>query len=234
MHCAHTACAVVRTLLAQCPCRGRCCTHSKLVARMLRAQPMQVARSACAGRVHSAQVVGACRDLSPLPIPRPGRDILSRSRPPRQLSQVATLIPCRDLPFAQPNRPGRDLKMGSRHQFQQARLRPQIDVATSLCSAHGNAPVATQTLVATLNHHKAARTMSRHQFDVATPRPVPPPTTPKQVVRITRSRLPSLVATSCPTKPGRDLITMSRPQEVLTHNEFFFFLISSNTLPCYS
>ena len=31
------------------------------------------------------------------------------------------------------------------------------------------------------------------------------------------------VATSRPTKPGRDLIMMSRPQEVLTHNEFFFF-----------
>ena len=85
---------------AQCPGRGRCCAHCRLVARLSRAQPAQVARSTCAGSGHSAQVVGACRDLLPLPSPRAGRDIISRSRPPGQLSQVATSIPCRDLPSA--------------------------------------------------------------------------------------------------------------------------------------
>ena len=35
---------VARTLRAQCPGRGRCCTHNKQVARMSRAQPAQVAR----------------------------------------------------------------------------------------------------------------------------------------------------------------------------------------------
>ena len=100
---------------------------------LLRAQPIgreHVTRSVCAGHGHSAQVVGLCRDLLPLPSPRPGRDIISRSRPPRQLSQVTTSIPCRDLPSAQlkpsrsrpkkwgrdtnSNKPGRDLKSMSR------------------------------------------------------------------------------------------------------------------------
>ena len=73
---------VARTLRAQCPGRGHCCTHNKLVARMSRAQPAQVARSACAGRAHSAQVVGASRDLPSLSNPRPSRDIVYRSLPP--------------------------------------------------------------------------------------------------------------------------------------------------------
>ena len=121
----------------------------------------------------------------------------------------------------------------SRHQFYVATsFLPTVDfpgrdtkiqVATSLCSPHKTPLSRPKTLVATSNHHKAARTMSRHQFDVATPRPVSPPATPKQVVHTTRSRLPSLVATSRPAKPGRDLITMSQPQEVLTHNKLFFF-----------
>ena len=101
---------VARILRAQCPCRGRCCAHSKLVVSMSRAQPAQVACSTCAGRVHSAQVVGACRDLLPLPSPRPGRDIISRSRPPGRLSQVATSILCCDLLSPYLNRPGRDTK----------------------------------------------------------------------------------------------------------------------------
>ena len=36
-----------------------------------------------------------------------------------------------------------------------------------------------------------------------------------------------LVATSRPTTPGRDLISMSRPQQVLTCSPFFFFFTSS-------
>ena len=74
----------------QCPCRGCCCAHSKLVAHMSRAQPAHVTRS---GR---------------------GR----MSRPSGQPSQVPTSIPCRDLPSAPPKKPrSRPQKMGSRHQL---------------------------------------------------------------------------------------------------------------------
>ena len=98
-----------------------------------------------AGLAHSAQVVGTCRDLSPLPSPRPGRDIISRSRPPRQLSQVATSIPRHDLPSAQPKLPrsrpqkwGRDTNFHragrtmSRHHSGQSRSRHQNQVMTLL------------------------------------------------------------------------------------------------------
>ena len=43
-------------------------------------------------------------------------------------------------------RSGRKANLGRDTQFQQARSRPQIDVATSLCSSHRNASVATQNL----------------------------------------------------------------------------------------
>ena len=43
-------------------------------------------------------------------------------------------------------RSGRNANIGRDTQFQLARSRPQIDVATSLCSSHKNAPVATQNL----------------------------------------------------------------------------------------
>ena len=91
---------------------------------LLRARPI--------GRVHVTRTTSAGRALSvhrsrhaQAIYPKPGRDIISRSRPPRQLSQVTTSIPCRDLPSAQPkpprsrpqkwgrdtnfNKPGRDL-----------------------------------------------------------------------------------------------------------------------------
>ena len=107
---------IVRTRCAQCPCRGHCCAYSKLVARMSRAQLVQVAHSACAGRAHSAQVVGACRDLSPLPNPRLGRDIVLRSRSPgdypmsRHQFHVATSFPPTvGFPGRDTKNPGRDL-----------------------------------------------------------------------------------------------------------------------------
>ena len=76
---------VARTQRAQCPCRGRCCAHSKLVARMSRAQLAQAARSACADRAHSSHVVGACRDLHALPSPT---------------AQVTTSLRCSDIKAA--------------------------------------------------------------------------------------------------------------------------------------
>ena len=151
---------------AQCPCCGRCCEHSKPVANMSRAQLAQVARSTCAGRAHSAQVVGACRDLLTLPSPSQGRDITSRSRPPGRPSQVATSTPCRDLPSAQPKQPrsrpkkwGRDTnfnragKTMSRHQIGVATPPRPIQVATP---KPGRDPPGDYP-------------MSRHQIHVATP-----------------------------------------------------------------
>ena len=61
--------------------------------------------------------------------------------------------------------------------------------------------------------------MSRHQFLWPKFQVVHPET----YCNPARSRNHFLVATSRPTKPGRDLKSMSRPQQVLTHNNFFFF-----------
>ena len=143
--------------------------HNAQVACMSRAQPVQVAHSACAGRAPSAQVVGASRNLLPLPSPRLGRDIISRPQHPGQLNQVATSIPCHDLPFAQPKQP---------------KSRPQKwDRDT--------------------NFHGAARTMSRHQIDVATP------LRPLQVATSKRVATPFFLPSPKPgrnTKPGRDAL----------------------------
>ena len=86
-----------------CTARTRCAQwHAQRPARM------DVARTACACRAHSVRIVCLVARIaprswaqvatsSPLPNPKPGRDIISRSRPPGRPSQVATLIPCRDL-----------------------------------------------------------------------------------------------------------------------------------------
>ena len=124
---------VARTLRAQCPCHGCCCAQSKLVASMSSAQPAQVARSACAGRAHSSQVVGACRNLLLLPCPGqvatslPGRDLLDDQARSRHHSHVATsLQPTNTTQVATSNgvakptsmgqlEPCRDIKSVSRH-----------------------------------------------------------------------------------------------------------------------
>ena len=104
---------VVSTLRAQCPGRGCCCAHNAQVTRMLRAQLAQVARSACAGRAHSAQVVGACRHLPALP---------------SQTAQVATSFPGCDLLEAIPCR---DITLVSRHRLAHSRSRHQNQVTIS-------------------------------------------------------------------------------------------------------
>ena len=91
--------------------------HNAHFARMSRAQRAQVARSACTSSAYSAQVVGVSRDLLPSSIPRPGRDIISKSQPPGQPSQVATSIPCRDL------------KMGSRPPLSTGQLAMSIPMS---------------------------------------------------------------------------------------------------------
>ena len=87
---------------------------------LLRAQQTcceHVGCSACAGRAHSAQVVGACRDLFPLSIPR----------------QVVTSFPSRDLLEANPCH---DIKLVSRHRSGHSKSRPPNGVATPfLCPA---------------------------------------------------------------------------------------------------
>ena len=112
---------VAHALRAQCPCRGCCCAHSKLVARMSSSQPAQVVRMLGVHLSLHTQV--AC-------------------------PQVATSLRCRDI--------------------------------------------------------KAARIMSRHQIDVATPLRTLQVTTSKRgrdtkppVANPPRLRRPFLVATSC-------------------------------------
>ena len=159
---------VARTLHAQCPSRGRCCVHGRLVVRMSRAQLAQVARSSCVGRAHSAQVVGASRDLLPLPSSRPGRDTETRSRPSWRLTYVTTSISCRDLVSSHsgisrsrrqnPGRdlphchPCRDLKMMSRPQAQPSQVVTSKPGRDQPPFPSQNVLVATQkTLVATPN-----------------------------------------------------------------------------------
>ena len=105
---------VARTLRAQCPCRGRCCAHNKLVAH--------VAHAASAGRAHAGRALIATRPGS-LP---PSHDLTSMSRHQGSQNQVATSNRCRDTTQ---NAPGRDLKTGSRHQTS---CRQSTQVATSI------------------------------------------------------------------------------------------------------
>ena len=129
----------------------------------------------------------------------------------RHQVHVATSIPYRPgRDVSSMSRPPGDYPMSrhptllpmSRHQSmsrRQLQLSPisatsRSYVATSLAATH----VATSNDVATSIVH------------------------PETYCHLARSRHHFLVATSRSTRPGRDLITMSRPQEVLTHNEFFF------------
>ena len=105
---------VAHTLRAQCPGRGRCCAHNKLVTRMSRAQPTQVARSACAG--HALWCPGRGRKSRPPFLVQPQ----AKSRHHFQvatswrLTYVATSNWCHDTAQATP---GRDLQTRSRHRF---------------------------------------------------------------------------------------------------------------------
>ena len=109
---------VARTLRAPCPGRGRCCAHNKLVARMSRAQPAQVARLLSVRWSRHAQV--AC------PRSRPQN---SRSRHPISTGQVATSNRCRDQPLLLPQeRPCRDPKPWSRHQTTTRQPEPCRDI----------------------------------------------------------------------------------------------------------
>ena len=142
---------VARTLRAQCPCRGRCCAHSRLVAR-----------AASAGRAHAGSALVATRPSSLPQVATPTEQARSQpqeqqarsrrqsmSRPPGRLSlcrdisfmsrhqsptgQVATSVPCRDL--LETNL-CRDVKMMSRPPALVPMSRRQNDVTTSCTCAH--------------------------------------------------------------------------------------------------
>ena len=97
---------VACTLRARCPCRGRCCAHSKLVALMSRAQPAQVARMLGVHLLRQAQA--AC-------------------------PQVATSLRCRDIKAA---------RIMSRHQIDVATPLRTLQVATSKQGRDTKPPVA--------------------------------------------------------------------------------------------
>ena len=117
-----------RTLRAQCPGRGRCCAQQ---AGRTHSQRRSRACWACAGHDTPRQPSPG-RDLKTLgrntkltqPLPRPGRDAKSRSRPSWRLPYVATSISCRDIVFAHSGL--------SRSRHQKSMSRPEIGSASSL------------------------------------------------------------------------------------------------------
>ena len=179
--------------------------HQIGVATPLR--PLQVATSI------------SCRDILETNL---CRDIVLMSRPPRMLSMSRRQNDVATSSLLSHCHPCRDIQFMSRHQFLLAVSRHQNGVATPLQSPS----VATSKMVSRpqvtsapfLRRHDVAfpcrdvsycypcrdlKLMSRHPIQ-------PAATQPDRDVHF-------LVATSRPTTPGRDLITMSRPQEVLTH-----------------
>ena len=148
---------------------------------------------------------------------RPGRDLTSMSRHQGSQNHVATSYRCRDtVSLAQPQARSptyvatsiscRDLlddQPMSRHQVHVVTsilYKPGRDVSSMSRPPCREPPCCHPCRDLTL--------MSRHQFPLAKPETHCNPA---------RSRRHFLVATSRSTRPGRDLITMSRPQEVLTH-----------------
>ena len=122
-----------------------------------------------------------------LPYCCPCRDLKNDVATSTQLSPISATsrrhFSCRDLPFCHTCR---DLKMMSQHQAQPSQVVTSKPGRDQPLFPLQNALVATsKTLVATLN--------------------LLSPIQPGRDVHF-------LVATSCPTKPGRDLKSMSRPQ----------------------
>ena len=161
---------VARTLRAQCPGRGRCCAHSKQVARMSRAQPAQVARMLGVHWSRHAQAACPqvatsfrCRDTKAARIMSRHQIGVTTSFLLPSPSQVATSRPGRDLPGDEPM---------SRHQFH---------VETSFLPTVGFPGRDTKIPGRDLPHSRPCRdikSMSRRRFcprkayQVATPLPV--------------------------------------------------------------
>ena len=131
------------------------------------------------GCVHSAHTQNPCRAHTVRAVPRSWALLRAQQAGrARSCAPVATQSLVTTPNF---NRPGRDLKLMSRPAF-------ALSTETPLSRP--------KTLVATPNHHKAARTMSRHHSGQSRSRPQNGVTTP--------FLLPS-------PKPGRDTKTRSRP-----------------------
>ena len=180
--------SVQTVTLKQCTVTKLGCVHSAHTQKpsrvhTARAVPRSWAllRAQQAGRAHVMRTASAGRALA-------GRALVATG--PGSLPQVAT------------QNPGRDT------QFQQARSRPQIDVATSLFCSHRNALIATQNLgrdiksqqgsqnhVATSNRCRDTtqatpgrdlKTGSRHRFSSPAPSQV---ATPNQVATLLETNL---------------------------------------------
>ena len=142
------------------------------------------------GCVHSAHTQNPCRVHTARAVPRSWALLRAQQAGrARSCAPVATQSLVTTPNF---NRPGRDLKLMSRPAF-------ALSTETPLSRP--------KTLVVTQNHHKAARTMSRHQIDVAT------------------SLRPIQVATS---KRGRDTVSPAQPQARSRHQNQVATLLETN------
>ena len=127
---------VACTLRAQCPCRGRCCAHSKFVVCMSRARPTQVARMLGVHLSRHAQA--ACPQVATSLRYRniKAARIMSRHQidvaTPRKTLQVATLRRGRDI------KPPVDNPPRSRRPFLVATSRRPDQVVTSSHIATSN------------------------------------------------------------------------------------------------
>ena len=155
---------------AQCPCRGRCCAHNKLVARMSRTQLAQVSRSTCTGRAHSAQVVGAAaRTTSWSRACRAHSQRRSRAQRaqvarivPRSWAHVATSFPCPAPGQVATSLPGRDVNPMSRPPFCPTKT-TQIATPISIRQAEPCRDIKS------VSRHHSGQSRSRPQNGVATP-----------------------------------------------------------------
>ena len=190
---------VAGTLRVQCPCRGRWCAHSKLVERMLCAQPTQVARIAPRSWAHVATSL-------PFPV-KPPRSrhrfhVTTSWRP----SLIATSHWCRDI--AQPTQvatpePGRDLLDDQVYvatsssccdlNSQQVWSRRQFPVATSWRLTYVTTSISCRNIASAHNGHSRPRHRNPCR-DLPHCRPCRDTVSAQQ--KQTRSRFHFLVATS--------------------------------------
>ena len=141
-----------------------------------------------------------------------------------RLTHVATSNPCRDavsthsgISRLRHQKPGRDLPHCYPCRDLKMMPRPQLSSAPFLLRRDAIFPCRD---ISCCHPCRDLKMMSRHQFSLAKI----PGRHPETYCNPARSRRHFLVATSRPTKPGRDLKSMLRPQHVLTHNDFFFFI----------
>ena len=189
---------VALTLHAQCPGRGRCCAYSKLVARMLCAQPAQVTRSACASRAHAGRALVATRPGG-LPQPlSPCRDLIMMSRHRSFLQSEAYVATLKSRREGLKAKLGPDLKTGSRHRFScpapSQVATPKIQVATSWRLPY----VATSISCCDLISAHSGISRSRHQKSRSRPPPLPLMSRPQKRCRDLHSAQPHFYYVATP------------------------------------